>query len=368
MKFSVAREELLKPLQVAHSVVERRQTLPILSNVHVKTDGDGLLLTATDLEVELSARTGVLSGDSSVETTIPARKLLDLCRASPEGSRLDFDVSPERVVIRAGRARFTLIPMAAAEFPGIDVGEARVEFEISQGALRSLLEKAYFAMAQQDVRYYLNGMLLEVMPGGQRVVATDGHRMAINSAGDLSKAEDVISVIVPRKTVIEVMRLLGDSEDKAVVSVGGDHLTVVFDGLRFKSKLIDGAFPEYERVIPRSADKTLIADRLELREVLGRVAIFSNEKYRAVRLDVNEDRLRVAANNAENEEAEEEMAVEYHGAPVEVGFNVNYIVDALGAMRGDVVEIQLSDPNSSCLLKEPGEEQPALYVIMPMRL
>ncbi|MDD3651937.1 DNA polymerase III subunit beta [Immundisolibacter sp.] len=366
MKISVDRSQLLAPLQVAHAVVERRQTLPILANVLITANEHGFRLSATDLEVELSVPGCLEECTVSGSTTIPARKLLDLCRALPDGARLTIEISGNRANVRAGRSRFSLSTLPAAEFPGIDVKGDELGLELPQRELRRAIEATYFAMAQQDVRYYLNGMLVDVQNGHCRLVATDGHRMAVTEL-PVASADAARRVIVPRKTVIEALRLLADDDTPARLGLGVDHVTLSAAEVVFKSKVIDGSFPDYERVIPRNQDKVLDVDRVSLRDSLGRVAIFANEKYRSVRLQLEPKLLRLSANNTENEEAEEELEVDYHGAPLEIGFNVSYLIDVLNALKSDAVRLHLSDAGASCLMTEPSGGS-SRYVVMPMRL
>lgn len=367
MKISVERNQLLSPLQVAHAVVERRQTLPILANVLLTATEHGFRLSATDLEVELSVPGKLDKCIAPGSTTLPARKLLDLCRALPDGTVLTIDASGDRAAVRAGRSRFSLSTLPAAEFPGIDVTGDELALELPQRDLRRAIEATHFAMAQQDVRYYLNGMLFEINSGKVRLVATDGHRMAITELPLDLPPELNRRIIVPRKTVIEALRLLSDDDAPAKLSVGVDHLTLSAADVVFKSKVIDGSFPDYERVVPRNQDKVLDIDRLALRDALGRVAIFANEKYRSVRLQLEPNLLRLSANNAENEDAEDELEVSYAGASLEIGFNVSYLIDVLTALRSDSVRLHLSDPGGSCLLMDPAGGLNR-YVIMPMRL
>ncbi|MBC7160789.1 MAG: DNA polymerase III subunit beta [Immundisolibacter sp.] len=367
MKISVERNQLLTPLQVAHAVVERRQTLPILANVLLTATEHGFRLSATDLEVELSVPGTLDKCVAPGATTLPARKLLDLCRALPDGTLLTIDASGDRATVRAGRSRFSLSILPAAEFPGIDVTADELVLELPQRDLRRAIEATHFAMAQQDVRYYLNGMLFEINAGKVRLVATDGHRMAITELPLELAPELNRRIIVPRKTVIEALRLLSDDESPARLCVGVDHLTLSAADIVFKSKVIDGSFPDYERVVPRNQDKVLDIDRLALRDALNRVAIFANEKYRSVRLQLEPNLLRLSANNAENEDAEDELEVDYAGASLEIGFNVSYLIDVLTALRSESVRLHLSDPGSSCLLTEPAGGFNR-YVIMPMRL
>jgi DNA polymerase-3 subunit beta len=367
MKISMERNQLLTPLQVAHAVVERRQTLPILANVLITATEHGFRLSATDLEVELSVPGSLEACVSPGSTTLPARKLLDLCRALPDGTRLSIETTGDRATLRAGRSRFSLSTLPAAEFPGIDVTGDALELELPQNELRRAIESTHFAMAQQDVRYYLNGMLLEIQDGQARLVATDGHRMAVTELPVAPPNGANRRIIVPRKTVIEALRLLADDSTPARLGIGADHMTLSAADVVFKSKVIDGSFPDYERVIPRNQDKVLDVDRLALRDAMGRVAIFANEKYRSVRLQLQAGLLRLSANNAENEEAEDELEVDYTGAELEIGFNVSYLIDVLNALRSASVRLHLSDPGNSCLMTEPSGGV-SRYVIMPMRL
>jgi DNA polymerase-3 subunit beta len=365
MKFTAAREALLKPLQAVIGVVERRQTMPILSNVLIVAKGGQLAVTATDLEVELVADAEVES-ESDGEITVSGRKLLDICRALPEGSEVNVSLSGEKLCVRAGRSKFNLVTLPAAEFPVVEDIKAEQTITISQESLGRLMDKTHFSMAQQDVRYYLNGMLLET--GGKQIkaVATDGHRLALCTANiegdDLAEQQ----VIVPRKGVLELQRLMSGEGDLNI-ELGANHIRVQLDGIRFTSKLIDGRFPEYDRVIPKESSNELKADRGEFKSALQRTAILSNEKYRGIRLVIRDSGVVLQAHNPEQEEAEEELSVEYSGEDIEIGFNVNYLLDALGAVEGDDVTLSVQDSNSSCLIRQPGNED-CTFVVMPMRL
>lgn len=365
MKFQVQRETVLKPVQTVIGVVERRQTMPVLSNIHLAVSETGLSVVGTDLEVELRAE-AALEAERGGEITVPGRKLLDILKALPDGADVAVTLDKERLTVRSGKSRFTLSTLPASEFPTVDDINAQVSFSLPQGAFRHLLDKTHFSMAQQDVRYYLNGLLLELREGAVRAVATDGHRLALAEI----PAEGVSAgpqVIIPRKGVLELQRLLADSEDPAGIEIGSNHVRVRLGEQQFTSKLIDGKFPDYERVIPRDSDKRLEADRLLLREALQRTAILSNEKYRGVRLALRNGVLKLQAHNPEQEEAEEEVEVRYQGDELEIGFNVSYLLDALNAVPGEAVQVHLSDPNSSCLIVAP-EADNSQYVVMPMRL
>ncbi len=364
MKFSAPREVLLKPLQTVVGVVERRQTMPVLSNFLLIVSKKKLNVTATDLEVELMAEAEV-TVDQEGDITVPGRKFLDICKALPEGAKITVSQSGERVVVRSGKSRFTLSTLPANDFPVVESIGGQQTIEIEQVVLRKLLEKTQFAMANQDVRYYLNGLLLEVGSSRIRAVATDGHRLAMCDAKLEQGGNTEQQVIVPRKGVLELFRMLDGGTIR--LTIGDNHIRAEFDGIRFTSKLIDGRFPEYKRVIPKKSDSLISADRTTLRQALQRTAILSNEKYRGIRLDVKENNVIIQAHNPEQEEAEEELEVSYVGDEMEIGFNVNYLLDALSAVENEAVEIQVTDANSSCIIKDP-KNKDCTYVVMPMRL
>ena len=365
MKLRAGRDVLLKPLQAVIGVVERRQTMPILSNVLLVARNGELSVTATDLEVELVAQAEV-TVESDGEITVSGRKLLDICRALPDGSDIDISVSGEKLVIRSGRSKFSLATLPAAEFPTIEDIKAGQTITIEQKMLARLIEKTHFSMAQQDVRYYLNGMLLETSDNQLRAVATDGHRLALCEVTIDGASFDDQQVIVPRKGVLELQRLM-DGKGSLNIELGSNHVRIQLKGIRFTSKLIDGRFPEYDRVIPKESSNELTADKESLRGALQRTAILSNEKYRGIRLIIRNGEIVIQAHNPEQEEAEEELEVSYSGEDIEIGFNVNYLLDALGAIEGDTVTLSVLDSNSSCLIRQPGNED-SKFVVMPMRL
>lgn len=367
MKFVVSREALLKPLQLVAGVVERRQTLPVLSNVLIQLNDDQLSLTGTDLEVEIVGRITLEQAGVSGEITVPARKLVDICRSLPDGSNIEFFLEENRIMVKSGRSRFTLSTLPAADFPNVEDTPGNLRFSCAQQEVKRLIERTAFAMAQQDVRYYLNGMLWEVRQDQLRVVATDGHRMAMCTRAVAVNTTDVIQAILPRKGVLELSRLLDDSTAQVEVVLSSNHIRVTSMDYTFTSKLVDGKFPEYERVLPRGGNKVVIGSRLELKQAFGRTAILSNEKYRGVRLLLSDGSLTIVANNPEQEEAEEQVTVDYTGESLEVGFNVSYLQDVTNVISNDNVKITLSDANSSALLEEP-ENSDSLYVVMPMRL
>jgi len=366
MRFSIQREALLRRLQQVVGVVERRQTLPVLANLLVNVDAQGVALTGTDLEVEMVARTEA-DGLEAGEVTIPARKLFDICRALPDGCTVKFEQTGERVLVNAGRSRFTLATLPATEFPVIENIELVERVSLSEATLKSLMERTSFAMAHQDVRYYLNGMLLDLREHSLRCVATDGHRLALAETKVESKISAARQIIVPRKGVIELQGLFEAGEGVVELEFGRNHLRVRRGGVTFTSKLIDGRFPDYEAVVPIGADKEVRVNRDELRAALQRAAILSNEKYRGVKLEVGPNRLRIVAHNPEQEEAVEEVEAKTGVADLSVGFNVNYLLDALGALGGDEVLLCLRDGQSSCLIRKP-ESDDTRHVIMPLRL
>ncbi|MDA0706405.1 MAG: DNA polymerase III subunit beta [Proteobacteria bacterium] len=365
MKLRAARDFLLKPLQAVIGVVERRQTMPILSNVLLVARDGVLSITATDLEVELVA-TAEVTVEAAGEITVSGRKLLDICRALPDGSDINITVSGEKLVVRSGKSKFNLVTLAAADFPSVEDIKAGQTIVVSQEVLGRLIEKTHFSMAQQDVRYYLNGMLLETGGKVLRAVATDGHRLALCEA-EIDGAKLIQQqVIVPRKGVLELQRLM-DGQGDLNIELGPNHIRIQLASIRFTSKLIDGRFPEYERVIPKESSNELTADKALFRSALQRTAILSNEKYRGIRLIIRDSGVVIQAHNPEQEEAEEELEVSYSGEDIEIGFNVNYLLDALGAVEGEQVTLSVLDSNSSCLIRQPGRDD-GKFVVMPMRL
>ncbi len=367
MKFTITREALLKPLQLVAGVVERRQTMPILANVLLVVEGDQLSLTGTDHEVEMIGRAPLLEAGIDGEITVPAKKLMDICKSLPDQATIEMHQDEHRVLLQAGRSKFMLSTLPANEFPNIDDVEGQVTLSLQQGQLRRVIDRTAFAMAQQDVRYYLNGLLLEVKSDELRTVATDGHRLATCGVEVNLDIEGKNQVIVPRKAVLELAKLMTDPEESLTLVLSATHIRAQVGDYTFTSKLVDGKFPDYERVIPRNGNKTLIADRQALRQVFARTAILSNEKYRGVRLLIQDDVLQVVANNPEQEQAEESIGVDFQGEQLEIGFNVGYLQDVLSVLDGDDMKMTLADANSSAVMEEV-EGGDALYVVMPMRL
>ncbi|NJM13774.1 MAG: DNA polymerase III subunit beta [Synechococcaceae cyanobacterium SM1_2_3] len=366
MKLEAKREQLLKPLQHVIGAVERRQTLPILTNVLMTVRERDLTLTATDLEVELSVRADLVAEAPGV-ITLPARKLHDILRALPEDGAVTLSVENDKATVRCGRSRFTLGTLPAADFPTLEDLPFEGDMRLHQGALRSLIERTHFAMAQQDVRYYLNGLLLEVSPGLLRIVATDGHRLAFQELPTEVDVTETRQVIVPRKGVMELMRLLTDSDAEVALKLGANHIRATMGDIRFTSKLIDGKFPDYQRVIPREGSRVVIADRVALRNALTRTSLVLSDKTQGIRLQLDDWILRTQAQNPDQEEAEEEVEINYSGGPLEIGFNGSYLLDALGALGGELAKLSFADAGSSCLIEE-AEGGSGKHVIMPMRL
>ena len=291
---------------------------------------------------------------------------MDIVRSLPDGAEIKLSQKDNRVTVQSGRSRFTLSTLPASDFPNVDEGQGRLELSLAQNELKYLIDSTAFAMAQQDVRYYLNGMLWEAEGNILRAVATDGHRLAMSTRKLGVDAGEKISAIIPRKGVMELSRLLTDDSVVSMV-IGNNHIRIVGSDFRFTSKLVDGSYPDYERVLPRGGTKEVIGDRTGLRQAFARAAILSNEKYRGVRLMLSNDLLKIVANNPEQEEAEEEIGVNYNGEELEIGFNVSYLLDVLNVLPGDNTRFTLSDSNSSALVADP-ENEDSVYVVMPMRL
>jgi DNA polymerase III subunit beta len=362
----IPRDALLKPLQAVSGIVERRHTLPILANVLLEQKNGKLHVTATDLEMQITAIAD-LEGKEGQATTVGARKLQDLLRALPDDAQLNLDATGSKMTVRAGRSRFNLQTLAATDYPRISVGQEQLQsLTLAQRDFRSLLRLAEFAMAQQDIRYYLNGMLLVVDNGSLQAVATDGHRLSWASlaiAGDFTRAE----VILPRKTVLELAKLLEDSDTPVTIDILANQARFRFANVELVSKVVDGKFPDYNRVIPTGHGKRIELDRVTLLSALQRAAILSNEKFRGVRLVLADGQLRIICTNSEQEEAEEELPVEYAGETLDIGFNITYLLDVLSNIGADTVHIAFGDSNSSALVTLPGRDD-YKYVVMPMRI
>ncbi len=360
------RDALLGPLQSVSGIVEKRHTLPILSNVLLEKQGDRLTLLATDIEIQIKT-TAATSGGDDASLTVGARKLQDILRSLPEGTDISLQLDDKRLTVKAGKSRFALQTLPAADYPRMAQAEGEsLKLALTQKRFKRLLGLVQYAMAQQDIRYYLNGLLLVVAGGELRVVATDGHRLAYASEPieeNLARTE----AILPRKTVLELARQLADSDEPLEILLGGNQVTFRFGAVELVSKLIDGKFPDYERVIPQGHPKLLTVPRLTLLHSLERAAILTNEKFRGVRTVLAEGSLKIIAANAEQEEAVEEIEIDYSGEALDVGFNVTYLLDVLRNVSNENVECRLNDSNSSALITLPGNER-FKYVVMPMRI
>lgn len=384
MKLLINRDQLLKPLQQVQGVVEKKHTMPILANVLLRVQDDELSLTGTDLEVELVATQRLQPGQFAEpgQITIPCRKLLDICKSLPPAATIELSLDEQKLLIKSGRSRFSLLTLPASDFPSLEEDAGAFSLNVSQRNLKRLMDKTAFAMAQQDVRYYLTGMLFEVSTNQLRTVTTDGHRLALFNAAAEATPSDKIQVILPRKGVQELQRLLGDDESPLHLTFGNSHLQVTLpissgkkgeekdtiEGfVSFTSKLIDGKFPDYQRVLPRGGDKVALINHEDLRQALQRASILTNEKFKGVRMSFLNNELRVQANNPEQEEACEELQAEYQGGELEIAFNVQYLLDVLGVLEGANTRFVLSDANASALVQE-SDNADGLYVVMPMRL
>ena len=362
----IARDALLKPLQAVSGIVERRHTLPILANVLLEQRDGRLYVTATDLEMQITA-TSELDGKDGQEVTVGARKLQDLLRALPDDSTLNIDAASNKMTVKAGRSRFNLQTLPAADYPRISLGTEQLQtLSLPQKDLRSLFKLAEFAMAQQDIRYYLNGMLLVVDSGTLQAVATDGHRLSwasIAVPGEYSRQE----VILPRKTVLELGKLLEDNDNPVTLDILGNQVRFRFANVELVSKVVDGKFPDFNRVIPVGHGKEVELDRVEMLAALDRAAILSNEKFRGVRVVLETNLLKIICTNSEQEEAEEELEVAYQGDALDIGFNITYLLDALRNLTVERIRFAFGDANSSALVTMPGRDD-YKYVVMPMRI
>jgi DNA polymerase III subunit beta len=368
MKLTIPRATLVKPLQIISGVVEKRQTLPILSNVLITVHKDILSLTATDLEIELIGTAALEQVEEPGAITVAARKLLDICRALPEDAQLKIALEGEQLILRSGASRFALTTLPAADFPNVESGPYATQFEMSQAKLRRLIGKTHFAMGQQDVRHYLNGALFDINQGVMKCVATDGHRLAFSSINEINTGNTHTKVILPRKSILELVRLLdSNNEDMLTVCIGESHFRIITPDFTFTSKLINAQYPDYDRLIPRNVQNTAIAGREALKQALVRASILSNEKFRGIRLHLDDNQLRIVANNPEQEEAEEMVTLEYQGSGLEIGFNAAYLLDAVSAIGSEQVRWSFNDSNSGVLI-EPLDKSDCLYVVMPMRL
>ena len=366
MQIKINREILLKPLTNVSSIVERRHTLPILSNLLLDAKNNNIQLTATDLEMQISLNIeSKFSGELS--TTISAKKLLDICRSLSEAIDIDMISNDSRITVKAGKSRFNLQTLPAADYPIMTkVTDNNTQIQISQIALKKLLKQVEFAMAQQDIRYYLNGLLIEVNENKLNIVGTDGHRLSFTST-ILNKSYEKTEVILPRKTVIELIKLLNDSEEEVNIEINAGQVNFTFSDIKLISKVIDGKFPDYHRVIPVGHQNTFSVNRLTVLTAMQRASILSNEKYRGIRMVLSNNNLKLISTNTEQEEAEEELEIDYIKDALDIGFNVTYLIDVLNNVNDETIKFSFADANSSCLITIPNDEN-YKYVVMPMRI
>ncbi len=363
-----SRDSILKPLSTVAGIVERRHTLPILANVLLRKEGDLVSFLATDVEIQIQTTASIGSGSEANATTLSARKLIDILKALPEGPEVSISVSNKKATIQAGKSRFQLQTLGAEEFPTVAINDQfSASFSLPQKQLKHLFQMVHFAMAQQDIRYYLNGLLLVTDGHAVRVVATDGHRLAFCQTeldGDKMPRNEVI---IPRKTVLELQRLLSDTGDAVLIDVASNQVRFRFSEVEMVSKLVEGKFPDYQRVVPTGYKKRLVLARDVLAASLARASILTSDKFRGVRLSLAPGLLRIQTSNAEQEEAIEELEVDYADEALEIGFNVSYLQDVLGNLKTEQIQIELGDANTSALLTVPGDES-FKYVVMPMRI
>ena len=365
---TTTRDALLAPLQSVAGIVEKRHTLPILSNVLIEKHADQLTMLATDIEIQIRTTTGGHIGGEDASITVGARKLQDILRALPDSAEISLTLDDKRLTVKAGRSRFQLQTLPAADYPRLNPPtDAAAHLSIGQRTFKRQLAQVAYAMAQQDIRYYLNGLLLIADGGELRMVATDGHRLAYAASDLEAPVEQRTEAILPRKTVLELARQLADSDDPLEILLAGNQAVFRFGPIELVTKLIDGKFPDYERVIPTAHPKLIHFARQPLLSALQRAAILTNEKFRGVRMVLEDGVLRIASTNAEQEEAMDELEIDYQGDKLDIGFNVTYLLDVLNNLSSETVDWRFNDGNSSALITLPGNDK-FKYVVMPMRI
>ena len=361
------KEIILKPLQIIIGIVERKQTLPILSNVLIEKEADNIRFTATDLEIQITTQIkNSFQGDGTLAITVGGKKIQDILRILPDQSQVSIETKENKAILKSNKSKFTLQTLPARDFPKIpDHFENTKKIVVSQTQLKNLLESVQYAMAHQDVRYYLNGILLIIDNNKLKAVATDGHRLAYDEA-EIEGTNEKIEIILPRKAVTELCKLLNNSEEKVALEFNPQQIKAVFSDVVLITKIIEGKFPDYERVIPKYTNQ-LNMDRVIIHQALQRAAILSNEKFRGVRFVLTEKNLSIISSNSEQEEAQEELETEYHGEALDIGFNINYLLDGINNMQTDKIVLSFGDPNSSILITNPNKKE-FRYVVMPMRI
>ena len=361
------RDTLLRPLQIVSGIVERRHTLPILANILIRKDGEKVSFLSTDIEVQITTHADVGSGNETTATTVAARKLLDILRALPDSGEVAISLSNKRLTVQSGKSRFALQTLAAEEFPTVAQAEHyNAQVNLPQKTLKHLFNMVHFAMAQQDIRYYLNGLLLVVEGKNVIAVATDGHRLAfcqVATEQEFPRQE----VIIPRKTIIELQRLLDESDEEVKLEIANNQVKLTFADIELISKLVEGKFPDYTRVVPKGYKNGFTISREQLLRSLQRAAIMTSDKFKGVRWVIAPGSLKISSTNADQEEAVEELEIDYGGDTVDIGFNVSYLLDVLNNLKNDYVNIALGDANSSALVTIP-DNADFKYVVMPMRI
>jgi DNA polymerase-3 subunit beta len=366
MNIKIDREILLEPLGNVTGIVEKRHALPILSNLLLEGHQGNLKFTATDLEMQISTHIKTELADD-FQITVSAKKLFDITRALPENSNIDIQIEENKAIVKAKKSRFNLQTLPPQDYPVMKKDENdSIELKLSQKEFKALLKQVDFAMAQQDIRYYLNGLLIEVKDKNINIVGTDGHRLSFTSL-ELKTPTNPAQVIVPRKTIVELVKLLGDTDDPVEISFSNNQVNFKFNDIDLITKVIDGKFPDYDRVIPQGHDNVFNIDRSLLLDSMLRASILSNDKYRGIRMVVEEGNLKLVSNNSEQEQAEEELEIDYKGEKIDVGFNVTYLIDVLTNIQSDKLTFAFNDSSSSCLVTIPNNEK-YKYVVMPMRI
>ncbi len=365
MDFYITKEEVVKSLNLTLGVVEKRQTLPILSNVLFEVDESSLKLTATDLESEISTTSTISNYKSGGKTTAPARKLSDLCRLLPDMTEIHFFLDGDNLKIETDSGKYNISTLPSEDFPVFELEDIQSQINISSQNLKTLISKTAFAMGNQDWRHYLNGLFLLIDDKTITTVATDAHRLAMASSILNEAISDSTNGIVPRKSINEIGKLVGDGSENALINLGQTSIAVNISGTTFVSKLIEGKFPDYEQVIPSGESSLLIVDRKKLSESLSRVSVLSSEKYKGIRIITNKNSLNISANNPEKEQGEENLTCEYDGEEVDIAFNVNYLQEILSTLDSEKIEINFFGSDKSCLITDPNSDD-LKYVVMPL--
>ena len=365
MKFTINRELLLTPLQQIVNVIEKRQTMPILANVLFQLEKNQLTLTGTDLEVQIVAKLA-LENENEGSITVPARKLLDICRLLPTAAEIKFELIATKLKIQSGRSRFMVSTLIADEYPGFEMSAMDCQFVMPSSQLKKALDKTTFCMANQDIRYYLNGIMLSIFNQQLKLVGSDGHRLSIYEDSILQETGIELRVIIPRKGVLELARLL-EEDQEVQVELSRNNIRVVIDSLIFSAKLVDSKYPDFSKVFVQKFYSSIHVQKQLLKEALTRVAILSNEKFRGVEFVIDGNNLQISTNNPEHEEADEEISIEYQGQPLSIGFNSQYILDAISNLDSELAVLTIAENSSCCFIEEPSEQK-YKFIVMPMRL